>query len=260
MYDKFGLWDKELKIEIQPILIWENKKLFKDSDEVYTIIARGFSDYNKYNHSSSVMVLDKDGKDCLQDKNPLREKITYFFSEGYNKLKESDFLDVYKRSLQIRRQAMAKKYNIEPIVGKKMQVPQGRKIYIYDNGYNGIDIIKVENEQTKTSFNELIFNDTYCSCYTSRVMIKRWNKKYKQVKTNDFRQSILQWDKIKLLDDVNELFTVFTFGIEDYDTIHSSVLVFDKDGKDCLAEDSPYKEKIIQYFALSIKKLEETKK
>jgi hypothetical protein len=33
-------------------------------------------------------------------------------------------------------------------------------------------------------------------------------------------------------------------------------LVFDKNGKDCLAEDSPYKEKIIQYFAKEIKNLE----
>ncbi|WP_187477520.1 hypothetical protein [Amniculibacterium sp. G2-70] len=259
MFDKFGLWDKEIKIDIQPILIWENKKLFNDSDQLFTIIARGFSDYNFFNHSSSVMVLDKEGKDCLKEGNPLRDKITYFFSEGYHKLKDSKFLDVYKKSLQLQRQALAKKYNITPTVGDKMRIPQGKDLYIYDAGYNGIDLIKVENKETNSSFHELIFSDTHSSSYTVRVMMKNWTDQYRQLKPNDFRHSISQWSNIKLLKGVNELFTVFAFGIEDYDTIHSSVLVFDKDGKDCLADESPYQEKIIQYFAEEIKKLEKYK-
>ncbi|MBS1572337.1 MAG: hypothetical protein JST62_08105 [Bacteroidetes bacterium] len=254
MYNNFGMWNTETNNQVNPILIWENVKLLGNSNKLFTVITDGHKSTTNSKSSSTVMVIDQDGKDCLQEGSPYRDNITYFFSKGFEKLKERKFLTVYYERLYNQRQALAKKYGIDPVVGERTQIPREINQYIYSNGYNGISLLKIENDET--TFNELVFNETSCACYTEVVMKKKWGKCSKKQKTKYLQIPLMQWDNIKLLEGINESFTVFTFGTESYDTIHSSVLVFDKNGKDCLAEDSPYKEKIIQYFAKEIKNLE----
>lgn len=123
MYEKFGLWNKKLRIkrEEHPILIWENVNLFNDGN-LFTVYATGFENTNGpgnqvknnsfhkqvkgSNHGiyASVIVLDSSGIDCLkQDNIELRNSIIEFFSDGIKNLSTSnEFYDLYWKEVRRR--------------------------------------------------------------------------------------------------------------------------------------------------------------
>jgi hypothetical protein len=77
MFDKFGKWNKSLP---NKTLIWQNVKLFDDSDNRYTVATSGNESYQML--YSSIMVFDENNRDLLSDKNKeLKEKIIHYFTE-----------------------------------------------------------------------------------------------------------------------------------------------------------------------------------
>ena len=121
MYEKFGLWSKEVRIkkEKHPVLIWENIKLFNDNN-LYTVFTKGFentkgsgnqvkeNNFHKQvkgsNHGiyASVIVLDSTGGDCLSDNNQVLKKlIIEYFSNGIKNLtSNNEFYDIYWKSVK----------------------------------------------------------------------------------------------------------------------------------------------------------------
>ena len=121
MYEKFGLWSKEVRIkkEKHPVLISENIKLFNDNN-LYTVFTKGFentkgsgnhvkeNNFHKQakgsNHEiyASVIVLDSTGGDCLSDNNQVLKKlIIEYFSNGIKNLtSNNEFYDIYWKSVK----------------------------------------------------------------------------------------------------------------------------------------------------------------
>ena len=81
MFDKFGVWDKEINIKGNKnlILIWEKRKLFNSTD-VYSIATDGIE--NMKNIYASVVVFDSKNNDCLTKDHPKKDSIIAFFSKG----------------------------------------------------------------------------------------------------------------------------------------------------------------------------------
>lgn len=86
-------------------------------------------------------------------------------------------------------------------------------------------------------------------------MYDKFGKWAKEVWPDNGKHPILGWEKIKLFDEDNQLFTVYTYGEEKWEEIYASVLVYDENGNDCLEENHPSKKKVIDYFAKGIQKL-----
>ena len=128
---------------------------------------------------------------------------------------------------------------------------------IFENGFLNYTIINIPviQENDTINLNELKFNATYSATYTQKVMFDKFGKWTKEIRPNNEKYPILVWDKIKLFEDDNQLFTVFANGDENWNEIYSSVLVFNSDQKDCLSEESIYRQKIITFFSHGIQKL-----
>jgi len=63
----------------------------------------------------------------------------------------------------------------------------------------------------------------------------------------------LVWENIQLFPEEASKFTIVALGEEYWKGIYASVMVFDQNNQDMLAMDSPYRQKIIDYFANAIK-------
>ncbi len=86
MYLDFGMWTNEFKSlhnENFNRKVWEDIKLF-ENDEVFTVIADGIETVNNY--YACLIVFDSNGKDCLQENHPLKNKTINLFN---NKMKEN---------------------------------------------------------------------------------------------------------------------------------------------------------------------------
>ena len=97
MYDKFGVWAREIKTdnEMHPILVWEKVKLFEDEAKLYTVWAKGAENWSEI--YASVLVFDENNKDCLVENNEAKSKIIQYFSERIKKLSNSDaFYKAYR--------------------------------------------------------------------------------------------------------------------------------------------------------------------
>lgn len=100
MYDNYGMWTKDIGSDYgEPILIWRNVKLFPNSDETFTVFANGLRDFK--NLYASVYVFDSKKNDCLDEKNPFRERLIKLFSEKIWNLSENkNFEKAYKEMLK----------------------------------------------------------------------------------------------------------------------------------------------------------------
>lgn len=135
--------------------------------------------------------------------------------------------------------------------------------YIYINGFSDYTIVKIpliQNNDDTVFVNELKFNDTFSSFYSQEVMYEKFGKWTREIKPNIESPLILIWDNVKLLEDDNQLFTVYAIGEENMKEIYAAVFVFSQGQKDCLSEESIYKDKIIEYFSTGIQQVKENKK
>lgn len=136
---------------------------------------------------------------------------------------------------------------------RKTTRPSSKCEYLYEN-----DFSKITNSQNKylfegdtLSLNIATYECTYTALYISRAMYSRFGKWNNGVK-NIFNTYLI-WENVDLFLDGNK-YNVVTFGIETTTEISCSVMVFDSEGKDMLAEDSKTKKKITDYFANEIRK------
>jgi hypothetical protein len=132
---------------------------------------------------------------------------------------------------------------------------------IYKNGYTKILNEKYETISVNdtTTFNEVRFECVYSALYTHKVMFDKFGKWDKAIYTNNKKHPILMWKKVDLFSN-GKKYNVFTNGIEEWEHIYASVMVFDENETDLLSNDSSEKEGLTNYFADSIKNLEGDKK
>lgn len=89
MYENFGVWNREIQMLNQEFesLVWNNIKLIDDLGTQFTIIAGG--EENKNELFASIIVLDENQKDYLQENEPVKLKITKYYLEKIEKLDNS---------------------------------------------------------------------------------------------------------------------------------------------------------------------------
>ena len=133
--------------------------------------------------------------------------------------------------------------------------------FVYKSGFRNYTVEKIESKtETKNSvYHELRFHSVYSQMYTRQLMFDNFG-----IWTKDIAASVgepmLVWRKVKLFQNSNETFTVFTNGAKDFKLMYASVYVFDAEGKDCLDENHPLRNKLIKLFSEKIWNLTENKK
>ena len=105
MFDRFGKWDKLVKANDAHLLIWNDIKLFEDSNKEYLIMTSGAE--TPTGTYTSVLVFDSNGKDLLSINSPEKEMIKKYFGEliRNNSSNKKDFYPVFWK------EANPKKYN-----------------------------------------------------------------------------------------------------------------------------------------------------
>ena len=96
LFDKFGRWDIYVRtcLECEESFIWNNIKLFKDSDELYTVGASGISNCDEA--YASVVVFNSKQEDCLAENYDIRDSIIEYFSNAIHNLSnDKKFYDVF---------------------------------------------------------------------------------------------------------------------------------------------------------------------
>ena len=101
MYEQFGMWDKMLtpnSRDYPVIVVWKKKKLFADSNKLYTVYASGVE--SREEMYASVMVYDENNSDCLNESSVEKEKLINYFAHGIHNLNQrSDFYILYKKEV-----------------------------------------------------------------------------------------------------------------------------------------------------------------
>ena len=142
-------------------------------------------------------------------------------------------------------------------VGNRKETSNPNSPYIYENGYKDYEVLKklTITEKDTTYVYELKFNDVASAMYTKKILFDKFGKWKTAIPAGDNRNFILIWENIKLFDDKEELFTVMADGIESWEEMFASVMVFDSKNNDCLSENNEYKNEIITLFSDSIQNL-----
>lgn len=96
MFDKFGMWDKEIRLTEKNnlILFWEKRKLFDDDNSLYNVFVYGEEGHDEI--YAAVLVLNEKNEDCLHEESPYKEKVIKYFSEGIQQLSDDKtFYNIY---------------------------------------------------------------------------------------------------------------------------------------------------------------------
>ncbi|MCC2590224.1 hypothetical protein [Chryseobacterium sp. MFBS3-17] len=122
--------------------------------------------------------------------------------------------------------------------------------YLYKKGFRNYDVVKNENKTDgkTTAYHELRFHSVYHQNYTQKLMYDQFGLWHKEINT-ETKAPALVWRDVKLFRDSPETFRVFAQGERSFRHMYASVYVFDSQEKDCLAEDHPLRDRIIQYFS-----------
>ena len=137
--------------------------------------------------------------------------------------------------------------------GIKQKTANPNTPYIYKNGFKDFNIVSILTIQGKDSsyINELRYNAVAASMYTKKVMFDKFGKWDKEIRPNNERHPILVWEKVKLFNDNDKIYSVATSGVESIKEIYASVMVFNNN-TDCLAKNNPKKDSIINFFSSGI--------
>lgn len=96
MFDKYGKWDQTLKSENSNgyVLAWKNIRLFNNEKE-YIVLASSHEERN--NTYASVIVLDINGMDIVENNYAMNQKIALLFGKMIwsNDRKNKKFFDVF---------------------------------------------------------------------------------------------------------------------------------------------------------------------
>ncbi|CAM1350347.1 hypothetical protein [Tenacibaculum crassostreae] len=120
--------------------------------------------------------------------------------------------------------------------------------------YEITPFLAVENLNS-TYINELRFIEVRSSFYTKEIMWNNFGKWDKVIKPIEENHPILIWERRKLFDYQDELYTILAYGVENKKIMYSSIIILDSDKKDCLSNNSIVKDSLISYFSNKMKNL-----
>ncbi len=105
MFDKYGKWDELYRLAEpkQVVLVWNNIKLFDDSEIKYTIATSGLEgDGLMY---TSVFVFDENNNDMFSESSTKKDFLLRYFGKLIKKNKSSnkDFYKVYWKEVDIKK-------------------------------------------------------------------------------------------------------------------------------------------------------------
>ncbi|WP_196895988.1 hypothetical protein [Aureivirga marina] len=100
VFDKFGKWDKDFYLNNTSVYLWDNVKLFPNSDEIFSILAFGTDSPNFY--TSSIIIFDSKGQDVIKTHPKWKNKIIDFYVDLVNNMDYSNrkFNNVNRRAIQ----------------------------------------------------------------------------------------------------------------------------------------------------------------
>lgn len=103
-FTTYGKWTNTIEADRDiPYLIWENLKLLKNSDQLFTVAASG-EDYKfktikinrvqKYRRIvyCSALVFNAQGIDCLKASSEIKDELAQYFINGVNSIKKKNHL------------------------------------------------------------------------------------------------------------------------------------------------------------------------
>ena len=103
MFDQYGKWDitYQLKNPKQRVLVWNNIKLFTDSNISYTVATSGLED--EKGMFTSVFVFDENNKDMFSETSNKRDYLLNYFGEMIknNKSRKKEFYKVFWKEVDI---------------------------------------------------------------------------------------------------------------------------------------------------------------
>lgn len=125
----------------------------------------------------------------------------------------------------------------------------------FENDYSTILEEKYESVINNDTIilNEVKYECVYTSFYIQKGMFDRFGKWNMISNKSKGPFPILIWNNVQLFPNDSTKFIVAANGVENMETIYTSVLVFDKNNNDLLAEDSEYKSKLVEYFSEMIR-------
>ena len=103
-----------------------------------------------------------------------------------------------------------------------------------------------------TYINELRINRVPSAMYSGELMYSRYGKWDKEVWTKG-GGLILVWEKRKLIESQNKLYSIATDGEENWEGMFASVVIFDLKNRDCLTETSEDRNSLLKYFKSAVK-------
>ena len=132
---------------------------------------------------------------------------------------------------------------------------------IYENDFTEILIEKYKtiNNNDTITYNEIRFECVNSALYTHKVMYDKFGKWNKEIYPSNRKHPILVWEKIDILSNGKE-YTILTNGLEEWNHIYASVMVFDKNETDLLSSATEENEVITNAFADLIKNHKTEKK
>ena len=130
-----------------------------------------------------------------------------------------------------------------------------------ENYYENIleDKFKTVIKNDTIQLNVIKFLCVRTAFYLDKGMFDKFGKWHQTIHP-DGKTPFLLWQRVKLFSNDTTKFTVATRGYEGLETIYTSVLVFDENNKDLLADNSEYKSKLIEYFSNMIHTNDKRKK
>lgn len=146
-------------------------------------------------------------------------------------------------------------------VGIRQKTSNPNTPYIYKNGYKNFEIIPIStiSDNDSTYISELRFNAVFSAMYTKKLMYDKYGKWDKEVWPNGANRPILIWEKRKLIESQNDLYSVATNGTESRKEMFASAIVLDSKNRDCLTENYEARDLLIDFFATGIRNLSSDK-
>ena len=108
-------------------------------------------------------------------------------------------------------------------------------------------------------FNEVRYECVFSAFYTHKVMYDKFGKWNKAIYPNNTKNPILMWENVDLFSN-GKKYNVFTNGNEKRGEIYASIMIFDQNENDLLAEKSTEKDSLINLFGDLLKNNKEWKK
>mgnify|MGYP006282809119 CR=1 FL=1 len=126
--------------------------------------------------------------------------------------------------------------------------------YVQKNDYSFIseNQLKLKVDKKKLFLTEVKYECAYSAMYTAKVMFDKYGIWDEVLYPRSKKRPVFLWRNVQLFPKDTRRFNIAVNGRESTKTIFASVLVFDNNGADLLAEDSPYKEELVQHFASMI--------